>query len=121
MVTISPIYNGITLSSLEHRKPKGIGISPYPLLSLIRYIINSLFNGCFSYINPDYSKMKLLSKEGRITKGGISESYTSCLKVVFLGDIYSYQVGKPPQLSADLKKNIKGADVIVANVESHCC
>lgn len=118
MTTISSIDNGVTLSSLEHRKPKGIGISPYPLLSLIRYVINSLFNGYFSYVNPDYSKMKLLSKEGRITKGGISESYTSSLKVVFLGDIMVSRSGKPPQLSADLKKILEDADVIVANVES---
>jgi len=63
MTSISSIDNGIVLSNLEHRKPKGIGISPYPILSLIRYIINSLFNGYFSYINPGTYPTNLLTQK----------------------------------------------------------
>jgi poly-gamma-glutamate capsule biosynthesis protein CapA/YwtB (metallophosphatase superfamily) len=62
--------------------------------------------------------MKLLTKEGKIKKGGISDTSTSSLKIVFLGDIRVSRSGKPPKLDADLKKLLKNADVIVANVES---
>lgn len=117
MVKISSADNNFTISNPGIRKPKGIGVSPYPFRSLIRYIANAIFNGRFSYINPDRSKMKLLSKEGHIKKGGTSEP-TSSLKVVFLGDIMVSRSGKPPKLNKDLKNVLQTADIIVANVES---
>lgn len=103
---ISSVGNSFTLSNQGYRKPKGFGISPYPFLSLIRYIVNTIFNGYFSYINPDHSKMRLLSKEGRITRKDPSEP-TSSLKIDFLGDIMVSRSGKSPQFS-----------IVVANIES---
>ena len=117
MIRISSVDNSFALSRPGYRKPKGIGISPYSFLSLIRYIVNALFNGYFSYINPDHNKMKLLSKEGRIIKRHLSEP-TSSLKIVFLGDIMVSRSGRLPQLSSGLKKVLEDADIIVANVES---
>lgn len=117
MIKISSVDNSFTLSNPDYRIPKGIGVSPYPFRSLIRYIANAIFNGYFSYINPDHNKMRLLSKEGRIKTRDSSEQ-TSSLKVVFLGDIMVSRSGKPPKLSNDLEEVLKTADIIVANVES---
>src|SRR5579863_2848464 len=115
MVKISSVDNSFTLSNPGCRKPKGFCISPYPFFSLIRYIVNAIFNGFFSYINPDHSKMRLLSQEGRITKREPSEQISS-IKIIFLGDILVSRSGKPPQLSSRLKKVLEDADIIVANV-----
>lgn len=118
MVLINSVPNEFKLCNIEKRKPTGFCLSPYPLISLIRYIVNSLFNGLFSYINPDRSKMKLLANEGRIQKGGIAGSPTDSIKILFLGDIMVSRSGNPPTLSSDLKKLLKTADIIIANVES---
>lgn len=112
---ISSKKNSIHLSNPEARKPKGVGLSPYPVLSSLRYLINNLFNGLFSYINPDRDKMKLLAKEGRIKP---SDPSATSLKVVFLGDIMVSKSGKPPELNNELKDLLKSADIIIANVES---
>lgn len=118
MVLISTLPNSLRLPTLEQRRPKGIGISPYPFRSLIRYFLNALFNGWFSYLNPDRQRMKLLAREGCITHVDSTESSISSFKVVFLGDIMVSRSGKPPQFTTDLKKVLEGADVIVANLES---
>lgn len=117
MVKINSLNNNFLLYNPDSRKPKGIGISPYSLHSLIRYILNFLFDGYFSYINPDHRNMKLLGKEGRIKRCDASECPSS-LKIVFLGDIMLSRSGNPPQIENDLKKILATADVIVANIES---
>lgn len=111
--------NKFSLYNIEHRKPKGFFISPYPFPALIRYFINYLFNGLFSYRNPDRNKMELLGKKGRIIhKKEIQKENISSVKIVFLGDIMVTKTGKPPSLNEDLKRKLLNADVIVANVEA---
>lgn len=118
MPCITSIENHFKLCSPDQRKPRGIGISPYPLLNLIRYLINSLFRGCFSYINPDFLKMKLLGRSGRLIHESAEHVKTSAVKIAFLGDFMVSKRGLPPQLSAELKKILQTADVIIANIES---
>jgi poly-gamma-glutamate capsule biosynthesis protein CapA/YwtB (metallophosphatase superfamily) len=107
----------ISLLNLKNRKPKGIGISPYPFLSLIRYIVNYLFNGYFSYINRKAHEMRLLNKEGDfcVPPEGLD---APSRKIVFLGDIMVTTSGSPPELDENVQAILRTADVIVANVES---
>jgi hypothetical protein len=111
-----PITDSIL--STNPKKKKGCWISPYSLPLFIRYIINYLTNGRFSYINPDHHKMKLLGKEGNINLGNVMGAQISSIKVLFLGDIMMSRSGKPPRMGRDVQKLLRNADVIVANVES---
>lgn len=115
---ISSAENNFTLTNVETRKPKGFWLSPYPLLSLIRYLANYLLNGRLSYINPDRDKMKLLGKEGRINLLNVDNSSQTRVKVAFLGDIMVSKSGNPPQMDEALQKLLERADIIVANVEA---
>ncbi|NGX60501.1 MAG: Capsule biosynthesis protein CapA [Chlamydiae bacterium] len=94
------------------------GISPYSLICTIRYLVNLLFNGFFSYINPDSSKMDLLRNQGRISYGNLSSQDRSTLKVIFLGDVMMSRSGEPPRINPDLSHLLESADIIVANIES---
>lgn len=113
---INTEHNDFNLINPENRKHKGFGVSPYSPRSLLRYFLNSITNGRFSYRNPDREKMHKLSKSGHVN--GTGGEGASSLKVVFLGDIMVSRSGKPPHLKRDLKRILKKADIIVANVES---
>jgi hypothetical protein len=101
---------------IKNRKAKGFLKSPYSLGSTIRFLTNHITNGHFSIINPDRKNMQLLNHKGRIrVQEGSVYSY---LKVVFLGDIMVSRSGKSPELDERMKRLLKSAQVIVANIEA---
>ncbi len=122
-MSIQPSNSNIQLCNTEaiaQREPKGIKYtpSPYSLSDLFWFVINGLLNSFFSYRNPDKADMELLAPEGAIQRIEKSEAKGTDLKVIFLGDIMLSKSGKPPEMTEELKRVIRGADVVIANVES---
>lgn len=114
MSTIGTVRNQFQLANAETRVPQGIGVSPYPITSLIRYVVNSLFNGFFSYINPD--PMQLIPIQGHIALS--AKRSRAELKILFLGDIMISKSGNPPTIDSHLVSLLQSVHLIIANVES---
>lgn len=115
-MTVEPSETALTSGSV--REPQGVGVSPYSLFCTVRYFFNLVTNGWFSYVNPDSSSMALLAKEGKITVEPVASGKIEAVRVLFLGDIMVSKTGEPPRISEDLRRVLKQADLIVANVEA---
>ncbi len=116
MNIVSVMSKDFCLVDLEKRQPKGIGVSPYSFFPTIRCVMNNVFNGYFSYINPDRDQMQLL-KLRNISEETAKQSKFS-KKIAFLGDVMVTRDGKFPKVSPELKKVLQEADIIFANIEA---
>lgn len=102
----------------DQRRAKGFWFLPYSFVQLIRYLFNFIFNGWFSYRNPDADTMKRLQRLQRAQPIVDVEPHATTCKVVFLGDIMLTKSGQAPELGSELKQVLAEADVIVANLEA---
>ena len=108
-------YQGINYEDVidtKDRIPTGILLSPYDTKDTFVYGVNNLLGGVINFDIPNdiYRMGPSYTHTLRAGKG-------KKVSILFLGDVMLSKTGIFPQIKTNLKRLLKKADIIVANIE----